>query len=59
MVRVHSGLPFQVAISFSTCDSVPVFSFFQRTNHDSGGSARVLSLAFLLRGEGLAVIFWW
>jgi hypothetical protein len=25
MVRVHSGLPFQVAAPFSICDSLPVF----------------------------------
>ena len=28
MVRVHSGLPFQVTAPFPTCDSLPVFSFF-------------------------------
>ena len=32
MVRVHSGLPFQVSASFSTCDFLPVFAFFQCTN---------------------------
>ena len=30
MVRVHSGLPFQVAAPFFTCDSLPVFSLSQR-----------------------------
>jgi hypothetical protein len=29
MVRVHSGLPFQVSASFSTCDFLPVLLFFQ------------------------------
>src|SRR5882724_7602938 len=28
MVRVHSGLPLQIPASFSTCDFLPVFSFF-------------------------------
>jgi hypothetical protein len=27
MVRVHSGLPFQVSAPFSTCDFLPVFGF--------------------------------
>jgi hypothetical protein len=26
MVRVHSGLPFSVAATFSTCDFLPVFA---------------------------------
>jgi len=51
MVRVHSGLPFQVAAPFSTCDSLPVFDYLLhqprliatagRRGHGRTGSASV------------------
>jgi hypothetical protein len=32
MVRVHSGLPFQVVAAFSACDFLPVFAVFRGTS---------------------------
>ncbi len=48
MVRVHSGLPFQVATPFSTCAFVPVFRFYC-TSRDSGDNLDVRLLTSLLR----------
>jgi hypothetical protein len=33
MVRVHSGLPFQVAAPLSTCDSLPAFDYVLRRRY--------------------------
>jgi hypothetical protein len=51
MVRVHSGLPFQVAAAFSTCDSLPVYLIFPAPAAPPGEA-----LTVICGGKGWSVV---
>jgi hypothetical protein len=53
MVRVHSGLPFQVSASFSTCDFLPVFRSMRSDTYlqlDCVASTLKVGASQILRG---------